>query len=82
VITELSLPDTDATKILANLDRDEDAKELFAVVMSERLSPETERKLKYAGIDYLLPKPLDLWKAEQLIGKCVNQARKQLKRME
>lgn len=80
VITEWSLPDTDATNMLTDSKRDHNAKKLIGIVMSNHISHEIQRKLQYAGIDNFLSKPLDTWKAEQMIGDCVKLARKRLQR--
>ena len=78
VITEWSLPDTDAAKMLTDSKRGRNAREPITIVMSNRLSPEIQRKLQYAGIDNFMSKPLDTWKAELMIGNCVKQARERL----
>jgi hypothetical protein len=47
--------------------------------MSERLSPETQRKSNFVGINNFLKKPLNGRKLEILIGDCVKKALRNLK---
>ena len=80
VITEWKLPDMDAFKMLSTLRRGIGAKNLIRIIMSSRLSPETQRKSNFVGINNFLDKPLDVGKSEVLIRDCVTQALRDLKR--
>ncbi len=80
VITEWILPDSDAVKLLSKLTRRRNGKKLTAIVMSNRLAPEIQRKLQFAGIVNFLSKTLDPWKIEVMLGDCVKQARMNLKK--
>lgn len=80
LITEWLLPDMDAYKMVNALKPGRNEKTLITVVMSDHLSPEVQRKLKFVGIDKLLFKPLDPWKVEVMIGDNVKQAVRRLKR--
>ena len=80
VVTEWTLPDMDTFKMFSSLRRGLKAKNLTRIIMSERLSPETQRKSNFVGINNFLEKPLDLGKAEILVGDCVKKALRDLKR--
>jgi DNA-binding response OmpR family regulator len=71
IITEWSLPDSDAFKLLKELKRGRMAKDLFKIVATTNLAPEIERKLRFAGVDEFLYKPLDRWAIERLFGDYV-----------
>ncbi len=80
VVTEWSLPDMDTFKMFSSLRRGLKAKNLTRIIMSDRLSPETQRKSNFVGINNFLEKPLDAGKAEILIGDCVKRALRDLRR--
>lgn len=80
VVTEWALPDMDTFKMFSSLRRGLKAKKLTRVIMSDKLSPETQRKSNFVGINNFLEKPLDLGKTELLIGDCVKKSLRILKR--
>ena len=80
MITEWMLPDTDVFKMMSELKGGGDEKKLTKIVMSNRLTPEVQRKLKFVGIDNLLHKPLDPWKVEVMLSDNIKQALRRLKR--
>jgi DNA-binding response OmpR family regulator len=80
VVTEWSLPDMDTFKMFSSLRRGIKAKTLTRIIMSDKLSPETQRKSNFVGINNFLEKPLDLGKAEILIGDCIKKSLRQLRR--
>ncbi len=80
VVTEWALPDMDIFKMFSSLRRGIKAKTLTLVIISDKLSPETQRKSNFVGINNFLEKPLDLGKAEILIGDCIKKTLRQLRR--
>lgn len=80
VVTEWTLPDMDTFKMFSSLRRGLKAKKITRIIMSDKLSPETQRKSNFVGINNFLEKPLDLGKAEILIGDCVKKSLRLLKR--
>jgi len=80
VVTEWALPDMDTFKMFSSLRRGLKAKKITRVIMSDKLSPETQRKSNFVGINNFLEKPLDLGKAEILIGDCVKKSLRMLRR--
>ena len=79
IITEWQLPDMDAFKMFSGIKRGLNAKKMTRIIMSDRLSPETQRKSNFVGINNFLEKPLDGGKLEVLIGDCVKKALQALK---
>ena len=79
IITEWQLPDMDAFKMFSGLKRGLNSKKITRIIMSDRLSPETQRKSNFVGINNFLEKPLDGGKLEILIGDCVKKALQNLK---
>jgi DNA-binding response OmpR family regulator len=80
VITEWKLPDMDAFKMLSELKRNRNAKELQKLLMSVRVSPEAHRKANYVGITNFLYKPLNAAKVEPMIADCVRKSMHGLRR--
>lgn len=80
VISEWMLQNSNAAKMLADSNQGRKGRKPIPIVISSRLSPEIQRKLKFSGIDKILSVPLDLWKTEVMIAECVKQARTRLKR--
>jgi len=80
VISEWALPDMDTFKMFSSLRRGLKAKKITRIIMSDKLSPETQRKSNFVGINNFLEKPLDLGKAEILVGDCVKKSLRHLKR--
>ena len=80
VITEYALPDMDAYQMLSGLERGRNAKKLIHIIMSNRLSPEPQRKLKFVGVNDFLVKPLQGGKVEVIVGKCVKKVLRNLNR--
>jgi DNA-binding response OmpR family regulator len=79
IVTEWQLPDMDAFKMFSGLQRSINAKKITRIIMSDRLSPETQRKSNFVGINNFLEKPLNDGKLEILIGDCVKKALQNLK---
>ena len=80
VVSEWALPDMDTFKMFSSLRRGLKAKKITRIIMSDKLSPETQRKSNFVGINNFLEKPLDLGKAEVLVGDCVRKALRHLRR--
>lgn len=80
VVAEWALPDMDTFKMFSSLQRGVKAKSLTRIIMSDRLSPESQRKSSFVGISDFLEKPLDLGKTEILIGDCIKKSLRQLRR--
>lgn len=73
IVTEWALPDSDAFKLLTELKRNHTAKQLVKIVTTTNLPPETERKLRFAGVDDFLYKPIDRWSVESMIGDYIRE---------
>ena len=68
VVTEWSLPDMDAFTMLSELKRGRNEPELIKLIMSNRLSPEAQRKARFHGITDFLTKPFNGAKVEVLVA--------------
>jgi len=79
IVTEWRLPDMDVFKMFSGLKRGINAKELIRIIMSDRLSPETQRKSNFVGINNFLEKPINVGKVEVLVADCVKKALNSLK---
>ncbi len=80
IVTEWSLPDMDTFKMFSSLRRGLKEKKLIRIITSDKLSPETQRKSNFVGINNFLEKPIDAGKVEVLVGDCVKKALRNLKR--
>ena len=80
VIAEWALPDMDSFKMFESLRYNRKLKNSTRIIVSEKLSPETQRKSNFIGITDFLEKPLDIGKTEILIGDSVKKALRKLRR--
>jgi len=74
VVTEWSLPDMDAFTMLSELKRGRNEPELIKLIMSNRLSPEAQRKARFHGITDFLTKPFNGAKVEVLVADSVRKS--------
>ena len=74
IISEWSLPDMDGYGMLNEIAQSSTARKLTKLIMSNRLTPEAERKAQFIGISDFLIKPLNGAKVEILVADAVRTA--------
>ena len=80
IITEWSLPDMDGYGMLNEIAQSSKARNLTKLIMSNRLTPEAERKAQFIGISDFLIKPLNGAKVEILVADAVRTALRGMRR--
>ena len=79
IITEYSLPDMAAFKMLTEFKPPQRAKQVLKLMMSARLTPEAHRKAQFVGFSNFLNKPLNDSKVEMMVADCIRSAMRKLR---
>jgi DNA-binding response OmpR family regulator len=81
IISEWSMPDMDGYSMLNEIAKSSNGRKLSKLIMSNRLTPEAERKAQFVGISDFLVKPLDGAKVEILVADAVRKALRNMRRI-